>query len=67
VSEDELIFLGAAVLLAQMTGHLGAANETHIRTAVATAHRLRSEVKKQRSEDWANRPDSEIGPWRAKE
>jgi hypothetical protein len=45
MSEDELIFIGAAILLTQ-----GPVDDTTIRTAVTTGRRLHSEVGKQLDE-----------------
>jgi len=52
LENDELVFLGAAILLAQMPN----VDDTNIRTAVANAHKLRGEVKKQLDEIRANEP-----------
>jgi len=55
-NDDQLIFLGAAILLAQTFGR-GDADESHIQAAVTTAHELRGEVKKQLDEIRASGPD----------
>jgi len=48
VQEDDLIFLGAAILLAQMIGDKRApADENEIHIATANALKLQEEVKKQ--------------------
>jgi hypothetical protein len=48
VSDDELIYIGAAILLAPMLAHktVDPTNDPEIRTAVAYAHFLREEVAK---------------------
>jgi hypothetical protein len=45
MSEDELIFIGAAILMTQTP-----VDDTTIRTAVTTARKLHSEVRKQLDE-----------------
>jgi hypothetical protein len=61
MDEDELIFLGAAILLSQkgheplsLKGH--EPDATAIQTAVDSAFKLHEEVKKQLSERRANQP-----------
>jgi hypothetical protein len=49
MQEDEMIFLGAAIILAQSSLN-GSADETRIQAAVATAEKLRVEVKRRRNE-----------------
>jgi outer membrane murein-binding lipoprotein Lpp len=49
LQEDEMIFIGAAIILAQAS-LVGTADETHIKAAVTTAQRLHSEVRRRREE-----------------
>jgi hypothetical protein len=53
VSKDELIFLGAAILLSQKGRDPDA---TELRTAAEWAFKLHEEVKKQDSDRQANQP-----------
>lgn len=49
MNEDELIFVGATMLLAQMVGQKREpANNSEIQTAVNNAHNLHEEVRKRR-------------------
>ena len=49
MEQDDLIFLGAAVLLGQMVMQREP-DQTEIKTAVATARNLRDEVERQHQE-----------------
>jgi hypothetical protein len=54
MSEDELVFVGAAILLAQMVGlnaELSEAGEKRIGIAVSNARNLRAAIKKSIHED----------------
>jgi outer membrane murein-binding lipoprotein Lpp len=49
MQEDEMIFIGAAIILAQAS-LAGSSDETQIKAAVTTAQMLHSEVKRRREE-----------------
>lgn len=61
MSEDDLIFIAAAILLAKIP-----IDESNIKKAASDARKLRNEVAKQRAEIKANAPDEARGPWAKK-
>jgi hypothetical protein len=58
MDQDEVIFLGAAVLLAQVVSQL-TPDHNEIKTAVLTARHLRAEVSRQLEEARAKLPPGE--------
>jgi hypothetical protein len=59
MEQDDLIFLGAAVLLGQMVSQRPP-NQTDIKAAVTTARILRDEVERQHEEARAKREPSKL-------
>ena len=59
MEQDELIFLGAAVLLGQMASHTPP-DPDEIKTAVQTARNLRDEVEQQHEEARARKEPKKV-------